>query len=113
MLGALRIAHSDDADLVGLDLEDPLDRPLERVLEGHYAIWLESKRLHGLDVERIGDVGGPELDEAELFLPVFISLGHGGSPIPGNQSDRESLVSWLIATDSSHAPGGRRERSAN
>ena len=88
----LGIANGNDADLIGLDLEDPFDRTLEGVLEGHDAIRFQPERLDWLDVERIGHIGGPEFDETEFFPAVFVSLRDGGSPVAGDKADRKALV---------------------
>ena len=71
-IGSLRIAHGDHADFVGLDLKDSFDGAFERMLQSDDAIRLQSERLNRLDIERIGEIGGPKLDQAEFLLEIGI-----------------------------------------
>lgn len=74
-----------------LDLGDPLDGALEGVLEGDDAVGVESQGLDRLDVEGVGEVGGPELDAAEALLGGA-GLGEGAAPVAGDEAEGEAFV---------------------
>ncbi len=90
-VGRIGIANGHDTDLVGFDLEDTLDGALQRVLQRDHAFGLKPERLNRLDVERIGQIRGPELHEPEFLFQIAIRLRHRATPVAGNQADRETL----------------------
>ena len=69
-VGGFGIAKRDNADLVGLHLKDAFDGALQRMLERDDAFRLKAKGCDGLDVERVGHVGGEELDQAEILADI-------------------------------------------
>ena len=81
-IGRLGIAHGNHTDFVGLDLEYPFDGAFQGMLQGDDAFRLQSERLNRLDVEGIGEIGCPELDEAEFLLEIGIILRHRARQSP-------------------------------
>ena len=89
-VGRLGVTDGDHPDLIGLDLEDALDGALQGMLQRDDTVRLQAERLDGLDIERIGQIRSPQLDQPELLFDVALRLWHGAAPIAGNQADWEA-----------------------
>ena len=94
-VGGLFPAQGLGRDFILFHLELAADTPQKGILQRQDAVGVQCKGLHGLDVERVGQVGSDQLDPARRGRRVrLVGLGprHAGLPEARGGQDGEALL---------------------
>ena len=78
-------------NLARFDLEHGFDCAFEGVLQSDNTVWVQAKGLDGLDIERVGDIRSPELDQAVFLGGVGIRFRRRATPVSRGHPYRKAF----------------------